>query len=265
MVVPGHAALFLLASLPLTLVAARISSLRWWHFAAFALILIIEQKLLLAILPNLTKGIETQNLVNEFVQNNGTIGIVSSLMMYAFMSVVILIALILKERRNRLLIYRIVDSEDQWNQVYDFLISQQATAGISEFRWRLLRNRCFVYIAEIADHIEACALLVSVDPHEVFISDFVFVNGTIGRQLLAALFTRPEITVADTIHFVSRSQTTASHCESVLHQWLTTYFADKITLHDGQAALHRLRDVSPDGSALRPFADARQIASLQIH
>lgn len=258
MIIPGYAALFFLISLPLAMAAPRIKGLKGWHLLAFLPVLFVSEYLMLRLLEGLPLSGTVRT--EEFVTAIAPTGIIHSLVVYVFASAVGVVALFLQTKRSTLYIHRIVDTEDEWNRVFAWLRENDATGDITEFRWRLLQNRCFAFVAVMADRILGSALLIPGAPSEVFISDFVFRDNHIGVELLSGLLGRPELSKIKEIHFISRLAENEPHASEALpERWLRQLYSEDCFQSVPPESMTALRDFSPDGSALRPFATARPL------
>lgn len=261
MIIPGYAGLFFLISLPLSMLAPRVGGLKRWHFLAFLPVLFLIERLVLMLLERLPGLIPATVLqTQEFVNGIAPTGIISSLGVYFFASMIAMISLLLQEKRSILYIHRIVDTEDEWNRVFAWLRDNDAAGDMSEFRWRLMQNRCFAFVAVVADRILASALLTPGKPGAVFISDFVFRENEIGLELLSGLLGRPELRKVKQIHFISRlPDGTPQNSEAMPETWLRQLYSEDCFQVVPADAMSELREFSPDGSALRPFALARPL------
>jgi hypothetical protein len=259
MIVPGYAALFFLISLPLSMMAPGVPGLKRWHLFAFLPMLFLLEELALFSLAQYTGVIPAAVLqMKEFLSGVAPTGIISSLGVYLFASMITIISLTIKEKRSLLYIHRIVDSEDEWNRVYAFLRDHAAAGDISEFRWRQLQNRCYIMVAVTADQIVATALLTSLTPGEIFISDFIFLENEIGQRLLSCLLARPELRRVEEIHFISRPGE-PQLCEFMPETWLRQQYSEDYFQSVPIDAMNAIQQFSPDGTASYPFMNARPL------
>lgn len=253
MIDPGYTALFIVVSIPTTIPAPWVRNLKPWHLLTFLPVLFLFEQLILLFIPNLSLPSSAIQPI-EFVQNIAQDGIKSSIGVYFFSSLVVMVALILKANRKKLFLHRLVDTEDEWNRLFEWYQSNQSEGELNEFRFRLLSKRCFAFVAERFDTILASAILIPSlqSKYRFYISDFIFKDENVGIEFLSFLLNRPELKIANQIHFVHRKPNDLE-TQSLIRSWFDQAFNKNQITETDLLNFQEIVNFSPDGSSLRPF------------
>lgn len=268
-VLPGYMALFILISLVSAVASTRLR-LRPWHIVAFLPILIAADQGYLFFLTQLNEsGTWLRNITivdpDEYIHTMAGTGVIVSILSWILTGIVLIVSLVVKRRHGTLAVYRLVDTRDEWERVHAFMQMHMPDPGISAFHWSLLSKRCFCFIAESENQIRSSILLAPGNPGTAFLSDFTMDHSDTGIELLGSVLNRPELRTCTDLFLVERRD--SAHSDPAQEDRAAFLFRqllpDERILPLPASLPEFLRDFSPDGSHLRPFAQARILVSAR--